>query len=466
MRLKRPIAGTVLLTVLIGFGPVGCMNAPLSKPSPPAPPSPTAPPPAPIPPTPPPAPPPPTGQTFYIAPSGNDTNPGNEAKPWQTLQHAADTLKPGETVLVKSGTYTGGCLRIKTSGLPDQPITFKAYPGQTPRLETDNNYGCYAVLVVASYIEFNGFEVAFTYNTGDPKGWMGNGIGVSGYEAPEKLAHHVRIVNNKVHDFPGGGIETIWADYITFEGNVSYGNAFWSTYQNSAMSLYQNVNFDQASGVHNVIRGNIAYRNENKVPNTANPSTITDGNCIIVDDSRKTQNWTNQPNQPHQSEPYTGLTLIENNVCFDNGGRGVHVYSSDNVLARNNTLFKNERTPNIDNGELTAIDASDVHFVNNIVYARSDKPANGTFNATNIVFERNLYFNTTNIPNKADNDLSVADPQFVQPSTDPALANFRLKSSSPALDAALTSQMPALDLEGHTRPQGSGPDLGAYELPK
>ena len=408
----------------------------------------------------------PTGKTFYVAPSGNDADPGSQAKPWKTVQHAASTLQPGDTALVENGTYKGGCVTLQTSGLPGKPITLKAYPGHSPRLETDNNNGCYAILIQASYIEVSGFDVAFTYNTGDPKGWNGNGIGVRGDGMPDKVAHHIRIINNKVHDFPGGGIETIWADYVTLEGNAVYGNAFWGIYQNSGISLYQNANSDQVSGTHNVIRGNVSYRNENKVPNTATPPSITDGNCIIIDDSRNTQNWTNQPNQPHQNVRYTGLTLVENNVCFDNGGRGVHVYSSDNVLARNNTLYQDQQTSNINDGELTAIDASNVRFANNVVYTANGRRANGTYNATNIVFERNLYFNTTDIPNKAANDLIGLDPKFVQGSTDPALANFRLQSSSPAIDAALASQMPGIDLEGHARPQGAAPDLGAYELLK
>jgi hypothetical protein len=30
---------------------------------------------------------------------------------------------------------------------------------------------------------------------------------------------------------------------------------------------------------------------------------------------------------------YTGSTLIENNVCFNNGGRGIHIFRADNVVS-------------------------------------------------------------------------------------------------------------------------------------
>ena len=44
---------------------------------------------------------------------------------------------------------------------------------------------------------------------------------------------------------------------------------------------------------------------------------------------------------------YDGTSLIENNVIFDNEGRGVHVYFSDRVLVRNNTAYHNLKDLNI-----------------------------------------------------------------------------------------------------------------------
>jgi hypothetical protein len=46
-----------------------------------------------------------TGQTYYVAPEGSDGNPGTLEAPWRTIQHALDTLHPGQGVVVRGGTH-------------------------------------------------------------------------------------------------------------------------------------------------------------------------------------------------------------------------------------------------------------------------------------------------------------------------------------------------------------------------
>ncbi len=58
------------------------------------------------------------------------------------------------------------------------------------------------------------------------------------------------------------------------------------------------------------------------------------------------------------------------------------------------------------------------------------------------------------------------DPLFVDPTgfLDPdGIPNLRLLAGSPAIDAAVPAYAPAFDIEGTPRPQGDGPDMGAYE---
>jgi parallel beta-helix repeat protein len=452
--------GKTVATLGNFFGrPIKVGQRPKPKPAPTPVPTPTpVPMPTPVP-TPKPTLPAPTGNVFYIAPNGDNNNPGTEALPWRNLNHAVYALKAGETVLVKNGTYLES-LYINKSGSAGKPITYKAFPGHTPKIEINQKQLEGILIQGASYINVEGFEVAYTAPGAEAaKGEQtDNGIDIS--NAGQVLPHHINIKNNKVHGFPGGGIFTVLADYVTFEGNTVWENALWAKWGNSGISMYQNVEFDKAAGYHMIIRGNTLYKNENKLPSFAiGSTTITDGNCIIIDDLRHTQKFLDNKT-PYPA--YKPNTLIENNVCYDNGARGIHVYSSDNVLVRHNTLYKNQRTVSINDGELSAYDASNVRFVNNIVYAAAGKRANGAGNSSNVVFERNIYFGTSDIPNKSTNDIT-GDPLFVSPNVNPSVANFQLSAGSPAVNAALAGQSPAIDIAGKVRPQGKAGDIGAYE---
>src|SRR5262245_31234385 len=65
--------------------------------------------------------------TYSVSTSGNDNNSGAMGSPWLTLQHAADTVAPGDTVIVEAGNYAG--FNLETSGTANAPIVFQAQPG-------------------------------------------------------------------------------------------------------------------------------------------------------------------------------------------------------------------------------------------------------------------------------------------------------------------------------------------------
>ncbi|WP_293915040.1 PA14 domain-containing protein [Deinococcus sp.] len=410
-----------------------------------------------------------TGRTFWVAPGGNDGGPGSEASPWATINKASQTLTPGDTVLVKDGTYTG--VYIASSGKPGKPITFKAAPGAKPNIFITEIGSAGFLLQGASYIDIEGFNLDYQVpgaeNANGERWEPGIAITSLNDRGPGRIdSHHVRIIGNRVHGFPGGGIGSGQADYVTIEGNTIWETAFYSKYDTSAISLYQSRNVDQAAGYHHIIRANTVFKNENRVPGTGiGNTTITDGNCIIIDDGRNTQKF---QGDKATYPAFTGATLVENNICADNGGRGVNVFSSDNVLIRNNTFYKNGRTPDLD-GEISVAAASNVRVVNNIIVPRDGQRATSLYDGnrqdlqvSNVTFERNLYFNSDKLANRVPSDI-VADPQFVSPGNDVNTADFRLKSGSPAIDRALSADAPAYDVGGLSRPVGAGPDIGAWE---
>ena len=64
--------------------------------------------------------------SFYVSTSGNDSNAGSLAKPFRTIQRAANVAGAGDTVFVRGGTYRE-TVRPSRSGSGGAPISFKAY---------------------------------------------------------------------------------------------------------------------------------------------------------------------------------------------------------------------------------------------------------------------------------------------------------------------------------------------------
>src|SRR5262249_20245202 len=43
----------------------------------------------------------------WVANGGADGGPGTLGSPWQTVQHAVESVAPGDTIFVRAGTYVG-----------------------------------------------------------------------------------------------------------------------------------------------------------------------------------------------------------------------------------------------------------------------------------------------------------------------------------------------------------------------
>ncbi len=392
-------------------------------------------------------------QQIFIAPDGSDANPGTEDKPLRNIQTGIDRAGPGDTVLVKNGQYTqynhaGSTLQFHQSGEPGAWITLKAFPGHRPKIVSPTWNGI-VMRDGLGYIEINGFEIqGVPHSMSDS-----SGHGLHAFDC-----HHIRVLNNIIHDCPGGGIGANGGDYMHIEGNTVFNNCYYSGYQNSGISLYQNTNVDEKPGYHNIIRGNCCYGNENRVLPMWGGDKVTDGNGIIIDDSRHTQGGGTVP-------AYTGWTLVENNVIFGNGGRGIHAYLSDNVMVVNNTLYRNQRSKDISDGELTAIKSGAISFYNNIVFTGPNGRGNKVYQGTDCEFDYNLYHNVLTVLPAGPHDIRGVDPLFVSQSLDAGIADFHLQAGSPAIDAGTATHAAELDFDHRPRPLGAGVDMGAYEYP-
>ena len=71
--------------------------------------------------------------------------------------------------------------------------------------------------------------------------------------------HHLIFRNNIVHDYPGAGIGTSYADYVTVQQNIVYNTSWWSKWGTSGISIYelQNTDTDSDRDYHNFVLNNV-----------------------------------------------------------------------------------------------------------------------------------------------------------------------------------------------------------------
>jgi len=67
--------------------------------------------------------------TYFVSIDGNDISAGTEEAPFRTTQKAADVMNPGDTCIIRGGTYRE-TVRPPRSGRPDKPIRFVAAEGE------------------------------------------------------------------------------------------------------------------------------------------------------------------------------------------------------------------------------------------------------------------------------------------------------------------------------------------------
>ena len=325
-----------------------------------------------------------SGKQYWVSPNGSDTADGlSQATAFKTLQHAESVTNPGDVVNVLPGTYTApnarDVLQINRAGSAAGWITYKAAPGAKIQVSPNNWLG---VEVLAPYIIVQGFEIIGNARNvtmdfalqhaqdGTIPQTNSYGVGIG--------SHHVRILDNKIHDNSGHGIGG-GGDYVVISGNEVYGNGNWSPYATGGVSQVQQgaQQFDNAPGYHNFIIGNSIYDNVELIGNAWAGGAITDGNGIIIDSNQL------------GTTPYTGRTLISNNVLTNNGASGVLVYQSAHVDIFSNTSVNNNS--NVKEGEILAAKASDVRMFSNIMLARSGSYATGGGYAdTNVTYDYNV----------------------------------------------------------------------------
>jgi len=332
--------------------------------------------------------------TYYVATDGNDSNPGSEAQPWETIQKAANTMQAGDAVYIKEGTYVEQ-VRPKNSGSKANWITYQAYPGdkviiKSPNNGTGNNY---CIILTKSYplkyLHFKNLTLrglgqrvtqACFLATGDIGGEVKSHIILEGLtitNAAEGIYFVSGVTDSEIKDCNiydnGEGIYFLKAvrntlisgnhvSYCYAEPNRSSGDGIVMTGNSSQIpdsNMCSNITITN-NLVHHVdgqgmlitasknilVRGNYCHHNGGTgiqiEGDPTNPDIPICRNIVIEDNLCE-----------YNSDKYTSETGIwvddSNNVVVQNNTmrgneKGLEISGSFNVIVRNNIIYENNRS--------------------------------------------------------------------------------------------------------------------------
>lgn len=372
--------------------------------------------------------------TYYVATTGDNSNPGTEAQPFQTIAHAVNTMVAGDTTYVRGGTYSGH-VRFRRSGKAQAPIELLNYPGENPIID----FGKTPATVTSEDM------ILLQSGKNTPIGW----ITIEGFEIQRGWKaikwhnlHDSVIRRNWLHDaLRGSPLQAIGGTRVLIDRNRINHNAI--------------VNLDGSeTGGHGIYLHGSAYTLTNNIIYDNHTFGIQiNGSATSAYDPAK-----------HPSPEFAGAAnwvIANNTLAYSKDGAGIVVWGSlcNNARIENNIFYENAVNKSSSTAQgvhfSSAAASTGIQIRNNLFYA-SD--SGGTVAIGSGATEGVTYTQSGNIVN-------VSAPAFVNGGNNalPSSPDWRLTAGSPAIDKGLTLSAVTTDFTGTVRPQGRAYDIGAYE---
>lgn len=418
----------------------------------------------------------PTGNIYYVAPDGSDNAPGSLEQPWRTVQHAADSLMPGDIVYIRGGDYHEHVI-FGRSGSPEKMLTLAAYPGETVTLDGEGfdlwNWGGVIDLSGQHHIRVSGLRIVnsayaglfadgghhfvvdhlYTYNTASS--------GIAFFDAQEVLVdsnevvwagsggnqEYITLANtqnfevryNHVHDFnpETGGKEGIDAKDGSANGSIHHNHVHDLDRVGIYVDAYAQHTYNiqvYANEVHDIAADGFSLAAEAG----GLLENISLYNNLTYDNMNHGLSLSNCCDDLAPSHPMQHI-LIVNNTFAHNGwdwGGGIRIANPDitAVIIRNNILSQNDSFQILTESWAQTADLTvDRNLIDG--YRGQDGEFYGE-------------------------DYLTGSPLF----TDPAQGDFHLQPQSPAIDTGSPANAPAVDFADTPRPAGAAVDIGAYEF--
>ena len=365
-----------------------------------------------------------TGNTYYVATTGSDSNTPAQAKslstPWATWQHAANTVAAGDTVLFANGTWTLSTkVTIGTSGTSVNPITFQAINKWQAAFVASGSSTNEIVTVNAGHVIIKNIDVSgVNYQSG---------IGV------RTSSGFVTISGCRIHDI--------------FTGQTSGSSG-------GGGGITEKL---QESGTQSTCLGNVY--DSNWIFNIGN---------YLVSTSQLWHGIYSEGIGTSYASGSNGATII-NNICYRNNGAGIHnFHGASYAVISNNLCFQNGAYGIMSSGGEGSDSVANHNVISdnltmyNIGYGITD--AGSAYNANNTYTNNQFYGNS-------NDDYSLWQGSGVNTlDANPLLVNYQsngsgdyhLTSSSPGIGAGTSVNMPNHDFDGVSRPSGGPYCIGPY----
>jgi hypothetical protein len=340
---------------------------------------------------------------LYVSTTGSDSNPGTQTAPVKTIARADALASAGTIIHVAAGTY-----RVSAPALDNAGIKTSKSGTSTARIKFVSDVKWGAKIIVSG--------TGITWDS------RGSYVDIEGFDISGSGRHgilaagaNLTMTNNFIHD-------------LTISGGCNgSGGAAIDTYGPvGGVVIDRNV-------VRNIGASMIGRCNTVQGIYIANANNVVTNNLVSGVAMAGIQQW-------HGA---TASTIVNNTVfhtkdgiLLGQGDAGTTTGSANNYVA-NNVVYDNTTYGIVELGKM----AGNNRYVNNLV-AKS-----GT---------------SMRVAGSVSGTIS-SDPLFVAYQAN-GTGNYRLSSSSPAIDRGTSTSAPRVDLTMVARPRGAAIDIGAYEF--
>lgn len=293
---------------------------------------------------------------FYVALGGSDRNPGTQARPFRSIQHALNVARtPGTTIYVRQGVYRE-LLRFPHDGAPGRPITLRDAPGGRPVISGVALTAEQLALVEIrdrKHVRLEGFEITkFVSSLSSAAVFV-----IGGSESVEVIGNtlhdirHTLGVEGEMRGIAAYSTENREHRNLLIAGNTLYNI---STGYSEVLSLAGNV-------VDFRVESNTAHHNFTNPVFLASGVRSEDGSSIFAVGREE---WVDP------GDTRDGVfrdNHIYANVDPSRGGIGIYVNGGRNILIERNRIHDNHTGIYV-NGENPAVHAQNITIQNNLVY--------------------------------------------------------------------------------------------------